>query len=85
MERLTARGLDDLRPAEDALQGVPVETVVRFGDTTDEILLEAEAFNADLIALTSASGRGRVQQLIAPDVADRVAASAEVPTLVLHG
>jgi len=85
MERLTARGLDDLRPAEDALAGVPVETVVRFGDTADEILLEAEAFDADLIALTSASLRGRVQQLFAPDVAERVIAAAPVPTLVLHG
>ena len=85
MERLTARGLDDLRPAEDALAGVPVETVVRFGDTADEILLEAEAFDADLIALTSASQRGRVQQLFAPDVAERVIAAAPVPTLVLHG
>jgi nucleotide-binding universal stress UspA family protein len=84
MERLTARGLDDLHPAEAALDGVPVETVVRFGDTADEILLEAEAFGADLIALTT-SPRGRVQRLLAPDVAGRVARAASVPTLVLHG
>jgi nucleotide-binding universal stress UspA family protein len=84
MERLTARGLDDLHPAEAALDGVPVETVVRFGEPADEILLEAEAFGADLIALTTTT-RGRAQRFIAPDVADRVAASATVPTLVLHG
>jgi len=84
MERLTARGLDDLRPAEAALDGVPVETVVRFGEPVEEILLEAEAFGADLIALTSAS-RGRVRRLLAPDVAERVAGSAPIPTLVLHG
>jgi nucleotide-binding universal stress UspA family protein len=84
MERLTARGLDDLHPTEAALDGVAVETVVRFGEPADEILLEAEAFGADLIALTTTS-RGRVPRFIAPDVADRVAASATVPTLVLHG
>jgi nucleotide-binding universal stress UspA family protein len=84
MERLTARGLDDLHPAEAALDGVAVETVVRFGKPADEILLEAEAFGADLIALTT-TPRGRVPRFIAPDVADRVAASATVPTLVLHG
>jgi universal stress protein A len=84
MERLTARGLDDLHPAEAALEGVPVETVVRFGETADEILLEAEAFGADLIALTT-TPRGRAQRFIAPDVADRVAGAATVPTLVLHG
>jgi nucleotide-binding universal stress UspA family protein len=84
MERLTARGLDDLHPAEAALDGVPVEAVVRFGEPADEILLEAEAFGADLIALTTSS-RGRVQRFIVPDVADRVAGSTTVPTLVLHG
>jgi nucleotide-binding universal stress UspA family protein len=84
MERLTARGLDDLHPAEAALEGVPVETVVRFGDTADEILLEAEAFGADLIALT-APLRGRVPRFLAPDVAERVAGATAVPTLVLHG
>jgi len=85
MDRLTARGLDDLQPAEAALNGVPVETVVRFGDPAEEILAEAEAFNADLIALASAANRGRLQHLFAPDVAERVTAAAPVPTLVLHG
>jgi len=84
MERLTARGLDDLRTAEAMLDGVPVETVVRFGEPADEILLEAEAFHADLIALAT-SPRGRVQRLLAPGVAQQVAESAPVPTLVLHG
>ena len=85
MERLTARGLDDLQPAEAALQGVPVETVVRFGDPADEILAEAEAFDADLIALTSAPNRGRLRHLFAPDVAEQVTAAASAPTLVLRG
>src|SRR5215510_5546448 len=74
MERLTARGLDDLQAAETALAGVPVETVVRFGDPADEILAEAEAFDADLITLASAPNRGRLQHLFAPDVAEQVSA-----------
>jgi nucleotide-binding universal stress UspA family protein len=85
MERLTARGLDDLQPAEAALDGVPVEMVVRFGNPADEILAEAEAFHADLIALVSARNRGRLQHLFAPNVAERVAGATPVPTLVLHG
>src|SRR4030095_3350689 len=34
------------------LQGVPVESVVRFGAAADEIAQEAEAFGADLVAVT---------------------------------
>lgn len=83
MARLTAAGMKDLAPIEAALHDVPVETVVRFGDAAEEIVLEAEAFDADLIALGTAR-RGRVRRALAPDVADRVAATATVPTLVLH-
>src|SRR5262249_61660031 len=43
MERLTAHGLDDLASAVAQLEGVPVERVVRFGEATKEILLEADA------------------------------------------
>ena len=83
MSRLTAEGLKDLEPIEAALHDVPVETVVRFGDAAEEIVLEAEAFDADLIALGTGR-RGRVRRAFAPDVADRVAATATTPTLVLH-
>lgn len=82
MARLTAEGLDDLRPLEAELEGLPVERVVRFGEPTDEILLEAEAFDADLIAL--ATSHGRLRRALWPDVAERVAGKAPVPTLVLH-
>ena len=84
MARLTDEGLEELARIETALPGVPVERIVRFGDPEEEILVEAEAFGADLIALTTTT-RGRTQRFIAPDVADRVAGSATVPTLVLHG
>ncbi len=83
MARLTAEGLDELARIEVELDGVPVERVVRFGDPAAEILLEAEAFDADLIAL-AASRRGRVRRALSPGVAERVAREAPVPTLLLR-
>lgn len=84
MARLTGEGLDDLRHVEAELAGVPVETVVRFGDPVEEIVLEAEAFDADLIAL-AADRQGTLRSALAPGVADRVARKASVPTLTLRG
>ena len=69
---------------ETALPGVPVERIVRFGDPEEEILVEAEAFGADLIALTTPR-RGRLQRVLAPDVAERVADKAGIPAVVLRG
>lgn len=83
MARLTSEGLDDLSRIEAQLEGVPVESVVRFGEPVEEILLEAEAFDADLIALGK-SDRGRVLRALVPGVADQVARKASVPTLTLR-
>jgi nucleotide-binding universal stress UspA family protein len=83
MARLTAEGLDDLRRIETELAGIPVESVVRFGKPADEIVLEAEAFDADLIALAT-SNRGRLRRALVSGVAERVARKAPVPTLVLR-
>ena len=83
MARLTGEALDELAHVEAALDRVPVETVVRFGDPVEEIVREAEAFDADLIALV-ASPRDRVREALAPGVAARVARKAPVPTLVLQ-
>ena len=82
MARLTAEGLDDLARVEAQLAGVPVECVVRFGDTVEEIVNEAEAFDADLIALATVPS-GRVRRARAPGVADRLTERAPIPTLVL--
>jgi len=84
MARLTYEGDEDLQRVEALLPGVPVERVVRFGEAVDEILLEAEAFDADLVAM-AAPRRGRLRAALAPDVAERVAARAAVPVLVLRG
>jgi nucleotide-binding universal stress UspA family protein len=84
MERLTAVGRDDLQRLEDELGDITVESVVRFGKPVEEILLEAEAFDADLIALSGAA-RGRLRRFFARGVADGVVDRALVPTLVLRG
>jgi nucleotide-binding universal stress UspA family protein len=52
MERIEFERLDSLKAAEAELEGVPVESVVRFGSTAREILVEADAFGADLIAVS---------------------------------
>jgi nucleotide-binding universal stress UspA family protein len=84
MARLTAEGLDDLASVvETILPGVAVERVVRFGDVEEEILVEAETFGADLIALADAK-HGRLRSALAPSLAERVAAKAAVPALVLQ-
>jgi nucleotide-binding universal stress UspA family protein len=82
MERLTGEGLDDLRRVEAQLETVPVESVVRFGEPVEEIVLEAEAFGADLIALAG-EPQGRLRGALEPGVAAEVARRAPVPTLTL--
>jgi len=83
MDRLTAEGLRDLGRSEAHFTGVPVESTVRFGDPVEEILLESEAFEADLIALATSSRSG-LRSALAPSVADRVMRKASVPALVLR-
>jgi nucleotide-binding universal stress UspA family protein len=83
MSRLTAEAHDELARDEARLAGVPVDTVVRFGEPAEEIALEAEAFGADVIALAEPA-RGRLRRLVTPGVADRLARQTSVPTLVLR-
>jgi nucleotide-binding universal stress UspA family protein len=84
MERLTHEGLEDLARVATALTGAPVECVVRFGEPEAEVLVEAEAFHADLIAVT-AERHGRLRGALAPDLGERIASKAPIPTLVLRG
>lgn len=83
MQRLSAAGLDDLRTAETYFDDVPVEATVRFGDPVEEILLEADAFDADLIAF-AAPEANRLWSALSPGIADQVARKAAAPTLLLR-
>lgn len=81
MERIEFDRRAYLEAAEVELEGVPVESVVRFGDPADEILLEAEAFGADLIAVT-ARGRGWLRHAVG-DVVAKLFRRSDVPVLLL--
>src|SRR5262245_11542259 len=81
MERIEAARLDGLKLAEADLEGVPVESVIRFGTPAREILREADAFGADLIAVT-AERRGWLRHVIGGVVAKLCRQSA-VPVLLL--
>ncbi len=82
-ESLSSDGLDFLRGLEAHFVGVPVESVVRFGEPVARILDEAEAFGADLIVVgtTVRSGIGRV---LLGSVAERVFSKAPVPVMLVR-
>jgi nucleotide-binding universal stress UspA family protein len=69
--RLESEGLDYLRAVEVRMNGFPVESVVRFGDPTKEILAEAETFGADLIVMCTKAASG-LHRLVLGSVAEQV-------------
>ena len=83
MESLRGSARVDLESAEAELAGVPVDSVVRFGNVSAEIALEADAFSADLIALTE-SRHGTLRHVVRPTTADRLTGRVEPPVLVLR-
>jgi nucleotide-binding universal stress UspA family protein len=70
-ERLEAEALDFLHAASIGLEGLAVECGVRFGDPVEQILEEAEAWGADLIAMTT-RGRGCIERALMGSVAEQV-------------
>jgi len=84
MARLEAEGLDYLRTVEMQFDGAgEVECVVRFGDPVAEILLEAEAFGADLIAVTT-EGRSAVGRALLGSVAEQVVRKAHAQVMLIR-
>ncbi len=83
MEREEAEALDYLRSVEGRLAGIDVDYIVRFGQPLDEILREADAFNADLIAVGTA-GRSGLSRAILGSVAEQVVRKAAVPVLLFR-
>jgi nucleotide-binding universal stress UspA family protein len=81
--RLEAEALDYLHVIEILLDGIPVECVVRFGDPAEEILAEADAFGADLIALTTARGTS-LRHFLRGGTAMRVCCRAETAVMLLR-
>jgi nucleotide-binding universal stress UspA family protein len=83
MARLEAEGLDYLATVAARLDGVAVEPVVRFGEPAEEVLREAEAFGADLIAVTTA-GRSGISRVALGSVAEAVFRKARVAVVLFH-
>ncbi len=81
MERIEFNRLDYLREAETQLEGVAAESVVRFGEPVEEIVREADAFGADLIAVAT-ERRGRLGHLFG-GVAKRLFRRTDVPVMLL--
>ena len=79
-ERVAHDVLGYLRTAAAKLPGVWVEPLVRFGDPVEEIVREAEAGAADLIALATHHWTG-VRRLLKGSVAEKVERNAAVPML----
>ena len=83
MERITAEGRDYLESVEARLGPVPTESVVRFGEPAREILTEAEAFDADLIVLTTGR-RGWLARFTGGGLGERLLNESPVPVVLVR-
>jgi nucleotide-binding universal stress UspA family protein len=79
-ERLEAEATDYLRTTA-SVAGLAGEIVVRFGEPAHEIVREAEAFGADLIALAARSG-GPLSRLVLGSTSEQVCHRTDVPVMV---
>ena len=82
--RLEAEGLDYLHAVTLGLDGVTVEYMVRYGDPVEQILGEAESWNADLIAMTT-RGRGSIERALLGSVAEHVFRKAPMAVTLFRG
>jgi nucleotide-binding universal stress UspA family protein len=82
MARLEAEGLDYLRTIEVKFGDTPVDSRVRFGDAVAEILEEAAAFDADLIAVAT-EGRSGLGRVALGSVAERVFRRGEAAVMLI--
>lgn len=80
--RLRAEADDYLEGVRARLGGLPVETAVRFGDPAAQIVAEAEASGAGLIAM-STHGRSGLARALMGSVAESVVRAAPCPVVTL--
>jgi len=83
MERVAAEGRDYLESVEARLAPVGTESIVRFGEPAEEILVEAEAFNADLIVLTTGR-RGWLSRIRGGGLGERLLHASPVPVVLVR-
>ena len=82
MARVENETLDYLRSIERRFADIPVECRIRFGDPVREILEEAAAFDADLIAVAT-GGRSGVGRVALGSVAERVFRRAKTMVMLI--
>jgi nucleotide-binding universal stress UspA family protein len=75
----------DLAPSRKVLDkaGISHDMVIRYGDIAEQILEEIKSSNCDMVVLGS-KGRGALKNLVVGSVAQKVLASANVPTLLVR-
>jgi nucleotide-binding universal stress UspA family protein len=83
MTRLEHEWLESLQVSEPMLAGVTVERTVRFGNVVEEIVQEIEAFEADLVVVTTTC-RNSVKRAVLGSVAEQVMRRAKPPVLLLR-
>ena len=83
MARLQHEWLESLQVSEAMLVGVTVERTVRFGPVIDEIVQEIEAFEADLVVVTTTC-RNSVKRAVLGSVAEQVMRRVKPPVLLLR-
>ena len=82
-ERLEIEALDYLRRASAGIGDVAVECAVRFGNPVREILEDAEAWQADLIAMAT-RGRGSLSRVLLGSVAEHVFRRSTAPVMLVR-
>lgn len=83
MTRLEQEWLQSLQVSEAMLSGITVERTVRFGNVIEEIVEEIEAFEADLVVVTTTC-RNSVKRAVLGSVAEQVMRRAKPPVLLLR-
>jgi|KBSSwiStaDraftv2_1062776.scaffolds.fasta_scaffold28116_3 nucleotide-binding universal stress UspA family protein len=83
MSRVEAEHLDHLRRFEPVFTGVAVEAVVRFGEPAEEILDEAEAWGAEVIAVMTTCRNG-VKRTLLGSVAEQLLRKAAATVLLIR-
>lgn len=82
--RLEAEAIDYLKAVAIGLEDVAVEYGVRYGDPVEQILGEADAWNADLIAMAT-RGRSYVGRTLLGSVAEHVFRKAPMAVTLYRG
>ena len=75
----------DLAPSQKALDkaGIAHDMAIRFGDIAEQILEEIKSSGCDIIVLGS-KGRGAFKNLLVGSVAQKVAAGASIPVMLVR-